>query len=82
VAGRLSLNELPMLRYALGLMLGAMGLHTIWQALRACPLVIGYGHGHRITIASPKWYHRALWVCVGLVFLLGAVLFVIGAHLF
>ena len=70
-----------MLRYAFGLMLFAMGLHTIWQALKARPMVIGYGHGHRMTIASPKWYHRTLWLCVGLVFLMGAVLFVIRVRL-
>lgn len=66
-----------MLRYAFGLVLLAMGLHTIWQALRASPLGIGYGHAHRITILSPKWYHRGLWLCVGLVFLMGAVLFLV-----
>ena len=70
-----------MLRAVFGLMLSAMGLHTIWQALKAGSLVIGYGHGHRITIASPKWYHRALWSCVGLVFLMGAVLFMSGVRL-
>jgi hypothetical protein len=64
-----------MLRYAFGLILLAMGLHTIWQALRASPLVIRYGHSHRITIANPTWHHRGLWFCVGLVFLMGAVLF-------
>ena len=70
-----------MLRDVFGLIFGAMGLHTIWQALMARPLVIGYGHGHRITIASPKWYHRALWSCVGLVFLMGAVLFMSGVRI-
>jgi hypothetical protein len=71
-----------MVHYAFGLMLFVMGLHTIWQALNARPLVIGYGHGHRITIARPKWYHRALWLCVGLVFWMGAaVLFVIRLRL-
>jgi hypothetical protein len=70
-----------MLRYAFALMLFAMGLHTVWQALRARPLVIGYGHGHLITISSPKWYHRMLWLCVGLAFLTGAVLFVSRARL-
>jgi hypothetical protein len=49
-----SFNETSMLRYAFGLMLGAIGLHTIWKAAGDRPLVIGYGHGHRITIASPK----------------------------
>ena len=71
-----------MLRYVFGLMLGAMSLHTIWQALKARPLVIGYGHSHRITIASPKWYHRAFWSCVGLVSLMGAVLLMSGVQLF
>jgi hypothetical protein len=57
MAGRMrvaSFNETSMLRYAFGLMLGAIGLHTIWKAAGDRPLVIGYGHGHRITIASPK----------------------------
>lgn len=64
-----------MLRYGFGLLLLLMGLHTTWQALRASPLVIGYGHGHRITIDSPKWYHRGIWLGVGFVFLMGAFLF-------
>lgn len=71
-----------MLRYAFGRMLCAMGLHTIWQGLRARPLVIGYGYGHRITVTSPKWYHRALSLYVGLVFLIGATLFLSRARLF
>ena len=66
-----------MLRYILGFLLMAMGLHTAWQALRRGPLVIGYGHGSRRTIANPHWYQRALWLCVGLVFLMGGMLFVI-----
>lgn len=61
-----------MLRHALGLLLLAVSLHTIGQALRASPLVIGYGHGRRITIDSPRWYHRGLWFYLGLVFLAGS----------
>jgi hypothetical protein len=68
-----------MLRYIFGLLLLAMGLHTTWQALRAGPLVLGYGHGHSINIPKPKWYHRGLWLCVGLVFLIGAVVFFVGS---
>jgi hypothetical protein len=65
------------LRYGFGFLLLVMGLHTVWQALRAGPLVIGYGHGHRLTIANPKLYQRALWLCVGLIFFAGGILFVI-----
>lgn len=69
-----------MLRYAFGLILFAMGAHSIWQALRAGPLAIGYGHGHRRTIDQPKWYHRGLWLCVGLIFVMGGVLFLSRWH--
>jgi hypothetical protein len=61
-----------MLRYGFAILLLAMGLHTVWQAFRAAQLGIGYGHGHRITIVNPKWYHRGLCLCVGVIFLIGA----------
>jgi hypothetical protein len=41
-----------MLRYAFGLMLFAMGVHSIWQALRAGPLAIGYGTELRVCHAQ------------------------------
>jgi len=69
-------QRILLLRYAFGLLLFAMGMHTIRQAARPGPLVIRYAHGHRITISSPKWYHRGLWACVGTVFLMGGLLFV------
>jgi uncharacterized membrane protein YfcA len=73
-----SRSTTSMLRYIFGLLLLAMGLHTTWQALRAGPLVLRYGHGNRMNIPKPKWYHRGLWLCIGLVFLIGAVVFLSG----
>ena len=68
------------MRYIFGFLLLAMGLHTIWLALRATPLVIGYGDGNKVNIPDPKWYQRALWLSVGVVFLLGAAIFLSGSH--
>jgi len=65
------------LRCALGFVFIVMGMDTVRQALRPGPLSIGYAHGHRKTIVNPRWYQRALWLCVGLVFLTGGLLFVI-----
>ena len=69
--------QINALRYAFGFVLIAMGIHTVHQSLKTGPLTIGYGHGHRLTIAKPSWYTRALWLCVGLVFLTGGFLFVV-----
>jgi len=69
---------ISLLRFAFAIILTVMGLHTVWQALTAKPLVIGYGHGHEITIANPRWYHRGLWLLVGLVFSGGGLVFMIG----
>jgi hypothetical protein len=67
-----------MIRYAFVVLLAAMGLHTVWQAIMSRPLVIGFGHGRRINIDHSRWYHRVLWLCVGAVFLIGAAIFGAG----
>jgi hypothetical protein len=74
-----SVNETSMLRYSLGLIMGAIGLHTISQVIGDRPLVIGYGdlRENNSTIkALMRWtktsLHLALALCRNLYILFHA----------